>query len=290
MRYGVVILPEHRWPQAREVWRRAEDLGFDHAWTYDHVAWRWLRERPWFGALPTLTAAALVTSRMGLGTLVASARLRDPVVFAKEMMTLDDISGGRALCGVGAGGPDRDVLRTGRQTRLQQSVRYAEFVALLDALLRQDPVDFDGAYYECHDTVLQPASVQRPRVPLCVAATGPRGMRLAARYADMWVTTGAPGVFDATPYADSVRLIKEQTAALERACDEAGRNPSTVRRLLVTGPSIGGVLESAESFRDAAGLFEEVGVTDFVVHWPRPDFPYQGRSEVMEDIADALPR
>ncbi len=74
----------------------------DHAWTYDHLTWRNLRDGPWFGAVPTLAAAALVTSRIRLGTLVASANFRHPVPFAKELMTLDDLSHGRFTLGVGA--------------------------------------------------------------------------------------------------------------------------------------------------------------------------------------------
>ncbi|MFJ4822740.1 LLM class flavin-dependent oxidoreductase [Streptomyces bacillaris] len=288
MRHGVVILPEHRWSRAGELWRYAEELGFDHAWTYDHVRWRWLSERPWFGAMPTLTAAATATSRIGLGTLVANIRLHDPVVFAKEVMTLDDISGGRFLCGVGSGGPDRDVLRAGELTNRQWADRYREFVELADALLRQEPVAFDGTYYSCHDTILHPACVRRPRVPLCVAAAGPRGMCLAARYADTWVTMGAPNVFEDAPFTDSVPLVKDQVTAFERACHDVGRDPATVRRLLVAGPSIGGVLDSARAFQEASGMFGEVGITDFVVHWPRPDFPYQGDPAVLDDIAPVL--
>jgi len=83
MRIGVLILPELPWSTAQSLWRRAEELGFDHAWTYDHLAWRSLRDAPWFGAMPTLAAAAVVTTRMRLGTLVASSNFRHPVSFAK---------------------------------------------------------------------------------------------------------------------------------------------------------------------------------------------------------------
>ena len=86
MRLGVCILPDLRWPEQRRLWQRAEELGFDHAWTYDHLAWRSLRNEPWFGAVPTLTAAALATSRIRIGPLVASPNYRHPVPFAKELI------------------------------------------------------------------------------------------------------------------------------------------------------------------------------------------------------------
>src|SRR3954447_15366813 len=93
-RVGVVVLPQQRWTQARERWRAVEELGFDAAWTYDHLAWRDLADEPWFAPVPTLTAAATVTSRVRLGTWVASPNYRHPVPFAKDLMTLDDVSGG----------------------------------------------------------------------------------------------------------------------------------------------------------------------------------------------------
>src|SRR5712692_4007145 len=102
MRLGVVILPELPWSRAATLWRRAEELGFDHAWTYDHLAWRSLRDDPWFGAIPTLTAAAVATGRIRLGTLVASPTFRHPVPFAKELITINDICGGRFTLGIGA--------------------------------------------------------------------------------------------------------------------------------------------------------------------------------------------
>lgn len=289
MRYGVVILPEHPWRHAATLWRAAEDLGFHHAWTYDHLSWRWLRDKPWFGAIPTLAAAATVTSRIELGTLVASPGLRDPAVFAKELMTIDEISGGRAAGGVGAGGYDADLLSARPLTPGEKSARLAEFVELADRLLRRRPVDHDGTYYHCRDLVMQPACARRPRLPLAVAAAGPRGMRLAARFADTWVTSGAPNAFELRHYEEVVPLIKQQVADLERACDRAGRDPRTIGRLLLTGASIDGVLDSAEAFRDASAAFGSVGVTDLVVHWPRAEFPFAADPDTFTEIARGLP-
>ena len=104
MKFSVVILPEHPWDQAVSIWQRAERLGFEQAWTYDHLAWRTLADGPWYAAMPTLTAAALATTTMRIGTLVASPNFRHPVPFAKELVTLDDISGRRLTLGLGAGG------------------------------------------------------------------------------------------------------------------------------------------------------------------------------------------
>nr|MBC8340095.1 LLM class flavin-dependent oxidoreductase [Pseudomonadota bacterium] len=104
MRIGIVILPDDRWSETRERWVRAEALGFNHAWTYDHLTWRELQNKPWFGSIPTLAAAAVVTSRMRLGTLVTSPNFRHPVTLGEGLMSLDDISGGGRANGVRAGG------------------------------------------------------------------------------------------------------------------------------------------------------------------------------------------
>ena len=290
MRYGIVILPEARWPVARTWWRLAEEFGFDHAWTHDHLMWRWLREEPWFGCLPTLTAAATVTSRIGLGTLVATPEYRHPVTFAKEMMTLDDISSGRLLCGLGsgAGGYDERVLGSTPLTPRQRQDRFEEFVELTDRLLRGPETDYRGSWYAAHGAQMRPGCLQRPRVPLVVAAAGPRSMRLAVRYADIWLTNGTPGRFDTLPYRQALPLLRRQSAALEDACAEAGRDPATLRRMLVTGSTTGGVLASVAAFEDAAGLFAEAGFTDLVVNWPRDTHPYKGEMAVLERVAEKL--
>ncbi|MEU3432523.1 LLM class flavin-dependent oxidoreductase [Streptomyces sp. NPDC006863] len=79
MRLSTVILPIHRWAEGQKTWRQAEELGFHTAYTYDHLSWRTFRDGPWFGAIPTLTAAATVTRSMRLGTLVTSVKPRSPV-------------------------------------------------------------------------------------------------------------------------------------------------------------------------------------------------------------------
>ncbi|GAA3434793.1 LLM class flavin-dependent oxidoreductase [Kutzneria kofuensis] len=287
MRHGVLILPEHRWQDARRRWVRAEQYGFDHAWTYDQLMWRWLRDKPWFGTVPTLTAAAAATERIKLGTMVATPTYRHPVPFAKDVMTLDDISGGRFVCGLGAGAGAVDdlVVDSTVRTSRERADRFAEFVALTDLLLRQHVTSYLGEHYSADEVWMSPGCVQTPRTPFAIAATGPRGMRLAAKYAQTWITAGPPATFDAHPYEQVLPEIAAQVRAAEDACVAVGRDPATLRRLLLTGAAVGGVLASVESWRDAAGRFAEVGVTDLVVHWPRADFPYAGDESVLADIA-----
>src|SRR2546430_4356660 len=149
MRLGVLILPEFRWSTAQSLWLRAEELGFDHAWTYDHLAWRSLRDSAWFGAVPTLTAAAMATQRIRLGVLVASPNFRHPVPFAKEVMTLDDVSGGRFTLGVGAGASGWDATMLGHVewSRRERADRFAGFLDLLDRVLREPETTDEGGLH-----------------------------------------------------------------------------------------------------------------------------------------------
>ena len=97
---GVALLPEVDPAQDRR-WARVEAYGFAHGWSLDHLAWRAFADSTWYATVPALAAAALTTSRLSLGTFVASPNFRHPVLFAKELMTLDVMSGGRMLVGVG---------------------------------------------------------------------------------------------------------------------------------------------------------------------------------------------
>src|SRR5690349_20774368 len=136
MRIGIVILPDQRWSEAARRWRLAEEYGFDHAWTYDHIGWRSLVEGPWFDAVPTLAAAAGVTSRIRLGTMVASPNFRHPAHFVREVTALDDLSEGRITLGIGAGGTDYDAHVVGLPplSKRERVDRYAEFLDLFDQL------------------------------------------------------------------------------------------------------------------------------------------------------------
>ena len=288
MRIGVVILPELRRAELADTWRRAEQLGFDHAWTYDHLAWRSLRDASWFAAVPTLAAAALATERIRLGPLVASPNFRHPVVFARELIALDDLSAGRFTLGIGAGGTGWDATILGQTpwSPRERAERFAEFVALTDRLLRQPETSFTGRYYAAHEARSIPGCVQQPRIPFAIAATGPRGMRLAAEHGAIWVTTGDRAREGLSP-AEGARVVAAQIARLEEACAAVGRAPASLERLVLSGLALADGLDSVEAFRDTLGRYEAVGVTDFVVHWPRASPPFAGELARFERVVSA---
>ncbi|MFF4752306.1 LLM class flavin-dependent oxidoreductase [Streptomyces sp. NPDC002514] len=293
LRLSTVILPYRRWHEGgRSAWQRAEELGFHTAYTYDHLSWRSFRDGPWFGAVPTLTAAAGVTERIRLGTLVTSPNFRHPVTLAKELISLDDISGGRITLGIGAGGNGFDATVLGQEswTPKERADRFAEFVPLLDRLLTEDGTDgvsHTGDFYSAHEARTVPGCVQRPRLPFAVAATGPRGMRLAARHGQAWVTTGDPKLYETGTAEQSRQALRDQAEKLVKACAEIGRDADALDKVLLTGftPDRGRPLQSLDAFVDFAGRHRELGFTEIVIHWPIPDSDFAADESVFELIA-----
>jgi alkanesulfonate monooxygenase SsuD/methylene tetrahydromethanopterin reductase-like flavin-dependent oxidoreductase (luciferase family) len=286
MRVGVVILPQFRWAEARARWVSLEERGFAHGWTYDHLAWRDLADEPWYGTIPTLVAAATATRTLRLGTWVASPNFRHPVTTAKDLMTLDDVSGGRLVTVIGAGGPGWDDQVLGEEP-LDPGGRVArldEFVTLTDLLLRQPDTTWEGRYYRARRARMVPAG-SRERIPLVVAAAGPRTIQIAAR-ADGWATTGR-----AAERGDRDRWwsgLAELARRFDDAVAEHGRDPAAMRRMLSIDAAPVPAFTSFGAFTDAAGRAAELGFTDAVLHWPRPSGPYAGDDAVLDAIADTL--
>lgn len=271
------------------MWRRGEDLGFDHLWTYDHLTWDPLAGTPWGATMPTLVAAAGVTRRVRLGTWVASPNFRHPVPFARELAALDDISGGRAVLGIGAGGTGHDARVLGGEVLApaDRAARLEEFVDLLDRVLVGDHVPFAGRFYAAVDARTTIGCVQRPRLPFVLAANGPRMLRLAARVGQGWATTGTGRGEGEGAWWSGVAELADRFA---QALDGAGRAPDAVDRMLSIDAGPRFALESAELFTDYVGRARELGFTDVVAHWPLPGAPvYDAPETMVETIAELLP-
>ncbi|GAA5006367.1 LLM class flavin-dependent oxidoreductase [Kitasatospora paranensis] len=282
-----MILPIHRWAEGQKIWRRAEDLGFHAAYTYDHLSWRSFRDEPWFGAVPTLTAAATATERIRLGTLVTSPNFRHPVTLAKELLSVDDVSQGRLTVGIGVGGVGFDATALGQEewSPKQRADRFDEFLPLLDELLTNDAVTREGTYYSAVEARNIPGCVQRPRVPFYVAATGPRGLRLAAQYGQGWVTYGDPRGPADVPVNQAPAVIAAQLAKLSAACEAQGRDVGELEKMLLQGSTAEKPLASLDAFVDWAGTYRELGITELVIHWPVPDSIFANDLAVFERIA-----
>lgn len=293
MKVGVVILPDQRWSEAKHLWREAEDLGFAHAWTYDHLTWRDLRDGPWFAAVPTLAAAALSTSTIRIGTLVASPNFRHPVTFAKELMSLDDISSGRITLGIGAGGSGWDASALGQEpwSAKERAARFAEFVGQLDRLLTEPAIDsLSGEFYSAKDARAIPGCVQQPRLPFAIAATGRKGISLAVKYGQSWVTHGDPktaAVRDEGAAHTSARL---QMAKVREECQTQGRDFNSLSKIYLTDSVREPWLSSVSDFHRLSDKYEELGFTDIVLHYPRLSEPYKADIDVYYEIAKSNQR
>lgn len=284
MRHGIAILPEHPWREARPLWVEAEELGFDHAWTYDHVVWGGLPESRWFGAIPTLTAAATATSRIGLGVFVASPNYRHPAPFARDLQALADISDDRLLLGLGAGGdPDSTLLGGPAPSPRDRVDRLQEFTELLDRVLRTDHVTATGRWFSTTDMRLRDEPI-RPRNPFLLAGNGPRSIDYAARTGDGWITTG--------PKADDIEAwfagVATSVGHLEASLERAGRDRAEFPTYLSIDTSPVVSLSSTELYIEMVGRAGELGFSDVICHWPRDTAPYDGSLEVLHDIADRV--
>lgn len=281
MRLGLLLIPTDPWPRAVARAREIEDMGFDHLWTYDHLSWRRFRDEPWFGAVSWLSGIAALTSRIRLGTMVTSPNFRQPVVLAKEAMTLDHISDGRLTLGVGAGGIGFDATVLGQEvlTPGQRVDRLRDFLHVLDGLLTSPGFSTDNASYPVVEARMLPGCVQQPRLPLAIAAGGPRTMRLAATYGDAWITDAHHESWDELSAAMTAQL-----GMLDQAGEEVGRQVPT--RIMLVANSFGRPLASLESFARFYDWCQGLGFTDLVLHDPRPDDPiWNDDPRVLEEIA-----
>ncbi len=220
---------------------------------------------------------------------MGSPNFRHPVTLAKELLSLDGISGGRFTLGIGAGGDgfDATVLGQEKWTPRERADRLAEFMPLLDRLLTEDAVTQKGTFYSAVEARNIPGCVQRPRLPFAVAATGPRGLALAARYGQAWVTTGDPKLYEAGTPAESDAALRGQIAKLGTACEAIGRDVAELDKILLTAftPDRSTILTSLDAFVDFAGRQREVGFTELVLHWPIADSDFAADQAVFERIA-----
>ena len=156
-------------------------------------------------------------------------------------------------------------------TPRERADRFEDFTAALDVMLTEPSGTYADSHYGAPDYRTLPGCVQQPRVPFTIAATGPRGFGLAARYARCWVTYGPPSsAGDATGPA-WYEAVAGQLAGLDDACRKAGRDPGELRRMALVALEANWIHGSVASWEDFTGRIAELGFTDVVLHWPRPE-------------------
>lgn len=215
---------EARWPDLRAMARRAEELGFDSIWYGDHLLYRRPGEArargPW-EAWTVLAGLAAVTSRVTLGPLVAATAFHVPAMLAKQAATVDEISGGRLVLGLGAGWNETEFAAFGFPFDRRIS-RFAEAFTIIRTLLRDGAIDFAGEFFTARDCELVPRS--RPGgPPLMIGSSGPRMLEITAPHVDSWNAW-----FDA--YGNRPAGIGALRDQVDAAARSAGRDPAAVER------------------------------------------------------------
>lgn len=290
---GFVLVTRHwgpertlpRWADVREMALRAEALGFDTVWLEDELLWRTGKGEPlgfWDGVSMT-GAVAAVTSRIKVGSWVISALHRNPGIIAKTAETLDEISGGRFVFGLGAGHGSPGQPRAFGLPDDRLFSRFAEAVEIIVPLMREGRADFEGTFHAARDLPQTPQGPRPNGIPLMLAAQGPKAMRLAARHADIW-SCFAEGRSDMVEFGPRI-------AAIEAACVEVGRDPATIGRLASldlhpleaapdpNGAWIGG---STEQMADQLRAFRDGGYTQVAL------FPTPSTIAALEAVAPVL--
>ena len=214
-----------RWADLEAMARLAEDVGFDSLWVVDHFLYRLQGEdrgRGVWECWSLLSALAAITRKAELGTLVVGMGFRNPALFAKMADTVDEISSGRLILGVGAGYHEGEYRAFGYPYDHRYS-RFAEAIHIVHGLLRQGRVDFEGQYYQARDCELRPRGPRPGGPPIMIGSIGPRMLTLVARYADSW-----NAYYDDTRNrVEGVRRLRE---VVDAACHDAGRDPATLER------------------------------------------------------------
>jgi alkanesulfonate monooxygenase SsuD/methylene tetrahydromethanopterin reductase-like flavin-dependent oxidoreductase (luciferase family) len=234
MKLGI-ILPEAegdmagatpRWSDLAGMAQLAEDIGFDSVWFVDHLIYRddmtTIRQQGVWECWSILAGLAAATKRVELGSLVTPTSFRNPALFAKIVDTVDEISGGRIIVGLGAGYHEAEYRAFGYPHDHRAS-RFEEAFTIIRTLLREGQIDFDGAYYSARECELRPRGPRPGGPPLMIGSKGPRMLNITLPYVEMWNAW----LSGSRSHPDQVPPLRD---LVDDACRQVGRDPATLQR------------------------------------------------------------
>lgn len=264
-----------RWNEIKAHAVAAEQIGFDTVWVPDELLWGFTNpsgRRGWWECVAIAGAVAASTSRVAVGTWVMAGNYRNPALAAKIVETLDEISAGRFILGIGAGAGDREAEAFGYPKDHVYS-RFEEALEILVPLLRAGKADHHGTYFQAVDLELRPRGPRPGKIPLMIGAHGPKMMRLAAKHADIWSGYATEG--------SKPKTLAPLLDAFSTTCEVVGRDPASIGRSLgvvveptkATGAAAAGYGEpirgSAQEIAEAIAEFGALGVTQIeLIPWP----------------------
>jgi probable F420-dependent oxidoreductase len=209
-----------------KVAKRAEELGYDGLWVTERLLWPVNPQTSYYGGpipevykrvydpIETLTFAAAHTNQVSLGTSVLDIPFYNPVLLARRLSTLDQVSNGRLKVGFGLGWSKDEHDAVGASLK-GRGKRASEFLQVLKAIWTNDPTEFHGTFYQLPKSVIQPKPVQKPHPPIYMAAFAPSAMKRAATFADGWMPVGVPA-----------EQLKSMSAQIKELVKDAGRDPA----------------------------------------------------------------
>lgn len=284
--------PAPTWESIKDQALAAESAGFDAVFVPDHLLYHTDNGNIGCWESVSLAAAlAAITSTIEIGHSMFNAPFRSPALVAKIAETLDEISGGRYILGIGAGNtPDSEYAAFGIQADKRYS-RFAEAIEIIHNLLKNGKVDFEGKYWSAHEAELVLRGPRPQGPPIVIAAWGPKMMHLTARFADGWngwvpVTTGP-----------SIETFQPMIEKLEQACEQVDRDPATLYRTLdiqVDPLSIHNegnkpITGTSDEIAEAILAFREIGIEEVrcYFYYPIPETP-GNKLKLIESMADIV--
>ena len=292
LRFQVLCLPNVPWEVLQERFVRLEALGIEVGALADHFVDWTNPPSPWFESWTALTGLAAATKTIRLATAVTQIPLRNPAMFARQALTLDHISNGRVEVGLGTGitiDPSCDMIGIPNWEPKERVARLAEYVEIVDRLLRDEVTSFAGEFYRIDGAYMNPRPVQSPRPPITVGALGPVMIRHAARRADVWNSLSFHASFE-----DQLVETRGRADLMVRTCAEFGRDPASLRRSYLmfdaaARPRGGSIdyYDSTDRFEEMATRIIELGMDELGLYYPLD----ARQVPVFERIAtDVMPR
>jgi F420-dependent oxidoreductase-like protein len=285
MRFSVWPNPTQSFEDVLQIARHAEASGWDGLWYADHFMPDGdVTSAPWPEAWTSLAGLAVSVPRIRLGTLVTGNTYRHPAVLAKMAATVDHLSAGRVVLGLGSGWQENEHRQYGIPyfDTGERLARLDEACQVIKSLYTETKSDFDGKYYQLKEASLEPKPVQKP-LPLLIGGGGEKvTLRIAARWADEWNVWGDPGV------------LRHKMSVLDAHCENVGRDASAIQRSAVallflsddagfiekvtSRPSDRTIAGNVEQVRETIVAYRDAGVDELIV----PDFTLGAMQQKLE--------
>jgi F420-dependent oxidoreductase-like protein len=278
LRFGIKTSPQYStYEDILRVWREADEVPiFEDAWLFDHfMALGRDPGAPVLEAWTLLAALAAQTTRIRVGVLVTGNTYRHPAVLAKTGATVDVISHGRLIFGIGAGWnePEHAALGIPLPAPGERIRRLGEACEIIRRLWTEPPVSFEGRYYQLRDALAEPRPVQKPHPPFMIGGSGEQlTLRVVAHYADIW-----------NDNSGDVEQFRHKNAVLDQHCAEIGRDPTAIERSIQEFVN----LEDLGATRDSLRAYIAAGATHLILNL-RPPYPDGVARRLVGEVAEPL--